>query len=228
MSKTRTRDRVLAAVLAVAVFVFIITVSIGLPIYIRPFYYLHIEALDLPEVSGFAADRIVEAYNEILDYLTLPGKAFGTGTLTVTENAADHFRDCKVLFDLNAGLLLGSGAALVILLILRRTGCIGQLKLGSYSGAFWGALAAVGLPLVLGSLAALDFDRAFVTFHSIFFPGKDNWLFDWNKDQIIRVLPQQFFMNCAILIGVSIFALSLIVLVAEYRKRKNKENVHGH
>lgn len=228
MEQKPRRERVLAAVLAVAVFLFIITVSIGLPIYIRPFYYLHIEALNLSEVSGFAADRIIEAYNEVLDYLTLPGKTFGTGTLAITENAADHFRDCKVLFDLNAGLLLGSTAVLLILLVLRRTGRIGELKLGSYGGGFWGALGAVGMPLLLGSLAALDFDRAFVIFHSIFFPGKDNWLFDWNKDQIIRVLPQQFFMNCAILIGVSVFVLSLIVLVVEYRKKNNKESIHGH
>ena len=115
---------------------------------------------------------------------------------------------------------------ILILLILRRTGRINSLKLGSRSGAFWGALMAVGLPLIIGSLAALDFDRAFVIFHSIFFPGKDNWLFDWNADQIIRVLPQQFFMNCAILIGAGVLAFSLAALAAELCFKKEKD--HGH
>lgn len=223
------RDKCLAALLAVAVFFFILTASIGLPIYIRPFYYAHIEALDLPGVSGFAADRIIEAYDEVLDYLTLPGRDFGTGVMACSESAADHFRDCKVLFDLNAGLLLASAAVIAVLWVLRRMGRIGPLKLGSHGGAFWGALAAVGIPLVVGALAALDFSRAFVIFHSIFFPGKDNWLFDWNADQIIRVLPQQFFMNCAILIGAGILVLSLGILAAEYcLNRKDKENPHGY
>lgn len=227
MGKQPLRERILAAVLAVAVLLFIITFSIGLPIYIRPFYYFHIGALDLPEVSGFTAEQIVEAYNEVLDYLTLPGKAFGTGVMTVTEDAADHFRDCKVLFNLNAAVLLGSAAVLAVLLCLGWTGRVGELSLGGYSGAFWGALGAVGLPLVLGGLAALDFDRAFVIFHSIFFPGKDNWLFHWDKDQIIRVLPQQFFMDCAILIGAGILVLSLGIMAVEYCNKLNKERTHG-
>lgn len=212
------RDRALAALLAVAVFFFILTASIGLPIYIRPFYYAHIEALDLPAVSGFTADQIRSAYDEVLDYLTLPGKTFGTGDMACSESAADHFRDCKVLFDLNAWVLLLSGGVTGVLLFLGRKGAVGPLKLGGRRGPFWGALAAVGLPLVVGALAALDFNRAFVIFHSIFFPGKDNWLFNWNQDQIIRVLPQQFFMNCAILIGAGVLLLSLGVLIWEIRK----------
>ena len=222
---TQRNNRWLALVLAVAVFFFIFTASIGLPIYIRPFYYAHIEALDLPGVSGFTADQIKESYDEVLDYLTLPGREFGTGVMACSERAADHFRDCKVLFDLNAWLILLSAATILVLLLLRRFGSV-ELNIGSRSGAFWGALSAVGFPLVIGALAALDFNRAFVIFHSIFFPGKDNWLFDWYADQIIRVLPQQFFMNCAILIGSGILILSLGILALT--RKKCKENEHGH
>ena len=222
----QTQNRFLAILLAVAVFFFIFTASIGLPIYIRPFYYAHIEALDLPGVSGFTADQIKDAYDEVLDYLTLPGREFGTGVMACSESAADHFRDCKVLFDLNAWILLLSATVILVLLLLQRFGTVGNLTIGSRSGAFWGALSAVGFPLVIGALAALDFNRAFVIFHSIFFPGKDNWLFSWYDDQIIRVLPQQFFMNCAILIGAGILVLSLGILAAT--RNKVKENDHGH
>ena len=54
--------------------------------------------------------------------------------------------------------------------------------------------------LLIGVLAALDFDRAFVLFHTVFFPGKTNWVFDWRTDPIILLLPQSFFRNCALLI----------------------------
>ena len=57
-----------------------------------------------------------------------------------------------------------------------------------------------GAFLIVGGLAALDFDRAFTVFHTIFFPGKTNWLFDPDTDQIINILPETFFMDCAILI----------------------------
>ena len=214
-------DRLLALLMASAVFFCILTASIGLPIYIRPFYYAHIEALDLPGVSGFTADQIREAYDQVLDYLTLPGREFGTGVMACSQAARDHFLDCRVLFDLNAGILLVSAAIILVLLVLRRIGRIGSLTLGGRNAAWWGGFCALGLPLIVGSLAALDFNRAFVIFHSIFFPGKDNWIFSWYDDQIIRVLPQQFFMNCAILIGAGILVFSLVVMRAN-RSRKQK------
>ena len=219
------KKRLLSVLCAVCVFLFLLTASIGLPIYIRPFYYAHIDAYELAERSGFSETEIRQAYDEVLDYLTLPGREFGTGVMACSESAADHFRDCKVLFDLNAVILLISTAVILALSLLRRFGSV-ELNIGSRSGAFWGALSAVGFPLVIGALAALDFNRAFVIFHSIFFPGKDNWLFDWYADQIIRVLPQQFFMNCAILIGAGILVLSLGILAVT--RNKVKENDHGH
>ena len=67
--------------------------------------------------------------------------------------------------------------------------------------AFWAGTGAAAAVLVVAGLAALDFDRAFVVFHAIFFPGKDNWIFDPAADQIILVMPEVFFRNCALLIG---------------------------
>lgn len=221
-SNGKMAERWLALLMAVAVFFCILTMSIGLPIYIRPFYYLHIEALDLSGVSGFTADQIVTAYDEVLDYLTLPGRTFGTGVMACSQRAADHFLDCKVLFDLNAGILMGSLAVILGLSLLCRSGKLGTLRLGGRHAAWWGAFGALGIPLIVGSLAALDFNRAFVIFHSVFFPGKDNWLFSWYEDQIIRVLPQQYFMNCAILIGLGILTLSLGVMTVETYNRNRK------
>ena len=96
----------------------------------------------------------------------------------------------------------------------------GPYRLGRHSAPYWAAVLAVTLPLVIGALAALDFDRAFVIFHSIFFPGKTNWVFDWYADQIIRVLPQAFFMNCAILIGLGLITMAVGILVWEGKRKK--------
>ena len=211
--------RLLSVVCMVCVCLFLLTASIGLPIYIRPFYYAHIEAFDLPERSGYTREEIRQAYDEVLDYLTLPGREFGTGVIPHSAEGKAHFEDCKVLFDLNAAVLAGSGLVLAVLFAMRKKW--GPYRLGKHSAAFWAAVLSVTAPMIIGGLAALDFDRAFVIFHSIFFPGKTNWVFDWHQDQIIRILPQDFFMNCAILIGAGLVTMAAGILVWESRKKKS-------
>ncbi len=209
--------RVLSVLCAVSVFFLLLTVSIGLPIYIRPFYYAHIGAYELEQVSGYSEAQIRQAYDEVLDYLTLPGKPFGTGEMPCSHEAEHHFADCRVLFELNAFILVGSGLILAVLFALRKKW--GPYRLGKHSAAWWAAVLSVTAPIMIGALAALDFDRAFVVFHSIFFPGKTNWLFDWHADQIIRVLPQAFFRNCAILIGGGLVTMAGGILILENRKK---------
>ena len=212
------KTKLLSVLCAVCVVFFLLTAAIGLPIYIRPFYYVHIEACDLVRVSGYSETEIRKAYDEVLDYLTLPGREFGTGVMPHSADGRDHFVDCKGLFDLNASLLLGSGAVLAALFVMRRKW--GPYRLGKHSACFWAAVLSVTAPMIIGCLAALDFDRAFVVFHSLFFPGKTNWVFDWYHDPIIRVLPQVFFRNCAILIGVGLITMAVGILVWEGKRKK--------
>ena len=210
--------RLLSVLCMICVCLFLLTVSIGLPIYIRPFYYAHIGAYDLEGLSGYSEAQIREAYDEVLDYLTLPGREFGTGELPQSPEGKAHFEDCKVLFDLNASILLISGAILAVLFFMRKRW--GAYRLGKHSALLWAAVLSLTAPIMIGCLAALDFDRAFVIFHSIFFPGKTNWVFDWYRDPIIRVLPQDFFRNCAILIGVGLVSMAMGILVWEGKRKK--------
>jgi len=84
---------------------------------------------------------------------------------------------------------------------------------------FWaGGILSVSF-LVIAGLAALDFDRAFVVFHSLFFPGKTNWIFDYRTDQIIEVLPQVVFRNYAILIVGLLFAGCIGLMLADRKQR---------
>ena len=212
-------SRILSILFALALVLFLITAAISLPIYCRWFYYAHIEPMDLPERTGFTPAEIREAYDQVLDYLTA-GKPFGTGVFPHSPEGAAHFADCKVLFDLNAYVLLLSGGVLLVLLALRKFRKTGPYRLGSRSAAFWAAIFAVALPLVLGGLAAINFDRAFVIFHRVFFPGKTNWVFSWQTDGIIAALPQDFFMHCAMLIGGGLLCFSALVLLFCRNRKK--------
>ncbi len=217
--------RLLSLILAVAMFFFIITFSISLPIFCRGFYYAHIDALDLHEISGFTAQQIRTSYDAVLDYLTLPNKEFSAGDMAYTNAGAQHFADVKALVSLNTCLLIGSAVCVVALLVFRFLGKIDALRLGRHSAAFYSGVAAIILPLGLGLLVAIDFDTAFVIFHKIFFPGKDNWLFDPSTDQIIQVLPESFFMNCALLIASSVVLISLTFIISDFIMQKKKNQV---
>ena len=87
------KNKLLTGLLGFFIAILIITFSIGLPIHFRPFYYMQIDSLGIEEYSGFDRETIVEAYDELLDYLTLPGHDFSTGKLRYSESGKDHFVD---------------------------------------------------------------------------------------------------------------------------------------
>lgn len=193
------RSKILTLFWAVILALVLLTGAIAAPILCRPFYYAHIDALDLTERVGLSETEIRRAYDEMMDYC-IGGDTFSTGILPHSSQGASHFADVRGLFLLDLRLLaasLGVGVVLFLLtrLTRRRCGTILGRGPGFWAGAGLGASFAV-----VGGLAALDFDRAFVIFHQLFFPGKDNWLFDPNTDPIIFILPQEFFQNCALLI----------------------------
>ena len=218
--KTRRSNKLLSLIFVIAIVVLTITVSISLPIYIRPFYYAHVDMLDMPGYWEVDRDLIIEAYDEVLDFLTIDGREFGAGFLPYSEEGKGHFEDCKVLFDLNKNALIISFGVVVLLLIMNKLRII---KLARPFGCPLSMLAGIGTLLLFATLAlvvAQDFSAAFTVFHKIFFPGKDNWLFNPYEDPIILFMPQEFFRNCAILICSSILLISVVLIVRGIKKKR--------
>lgn len=211
---------VLTVVYAVAVFLLIITFSIGLPINFRFFYYMQINSLNLPEECGYDYATIKAAFDQVMDYLTLPNKPFGTGVFAYTSDGASHFADCKVLFTLNNTVLIVSAIVFTVLLILDKKKVVPLKRPFKMNAAVISSLSIFAVAIILVGLVSIDFDKAFVIFHKLFFPGKDNWLFDPDKDQILQILPQEFFMNAAILIACGIIIITSAILVFQFIKRK--------
>ncbi len=197
-----------------------VTFSIGLPIYFRPFYYMQIGPLGIEDATGYDRDTVIEGYDEVLDYLTRPGGEFGAGAFRFSEEGASHFEDCKVLFTLNAWAYLIATGLLIAILVLVRLERIKLVSPFGFSVFGWAGASTLTLFASLAALAALDFDRAFVIFHSVFFPGKDNWLFNPRTDEIILAMPEEFFMNCAILIASSVIIISVILIITAVIGRK--------
>ena len=223
----KTRDVSLSVLFVIAVVILTITFSIGLPIYVRPFYYAHIPSIQEEFREWYdvevETDYIKDAYNDVLDFLTKNGREFGTGELPYSEEGKGHFEDCKVLFDLNKYAFMISMAIVVILTLLHSFGIIKLIKPRGYSLTFIAGVGTLSLFVVLALLVSIDFDVAFTIFHKIFFPGKDNWLFNPNYDPIIMFMPQNFFMNCAILICSSIMIISTSHIIFDIVKRRRQK-----
>ena len=215
MRPSKPASVLLSLVLALLVLSF----SISVPILFRPFYYIQIKTLDLPERTGWSEEVIREAYDQVLDYCVL-GKPFGTGQLAWSESGYSHFADVRGLFLLDFWVLGITAALCALLLVLRLWKKWVFRPLLGHGPGFWAGVCTGGVILVVAGLAALDFNRAFVVFHAIFFPGKDNWIFDENTDQIIQVMPKEFFCNCAILIGVALLTCCTALILADLIRRK--------
>ena len=198
-----------SCLLAILLALFAISASVSAPILCRPFYYAHIEALDMPEKTGWTAEQIREAFDDVMDFL-LKGTEFRTGDLLWSESRKTHFADCKVLFYLDLWIFAVTGALLLAVFWAFRRKKQRPARPAGHGPSFWAGVLILVLFGGFGAFAASDFDRAFTVFHKIFFPGKTNWVFDPRTDQIILVMPEEFFRNCAILIA-SLLALFVVL-----------------
>lgn len=211
--------KLLSVIMSIAVALALLSGSVAVPICIRGFYYAHIEPLGLEESSGLSESEIKCAYDEVLDYCTGKSDEFSAGMLPFSAEGAAHFADCRVLFVLDFCIF-----ALSVLLIAALTVYGRRYRLHRFLGrspAFWGAAGMGGALCAAGAFAALDFDRAFTVFHSIFFPGKDNWIFDPAFDPIIRLMPEEFFRNCAILILALFMLAAAVIIIADLRTKNS-------
>lgn len=211
--------KLLSVIMSIAVAAALLSGSIAAPILVRGFYYAQIDALELEEASGLSETEIRNAYDEVLDYCTGKSDEFSAGVLPFSDEGASHFADCRKLFILDFEIFGVSLLLIATLTVYRRRR--GLHEFCGRSPAFWGAAGICGAICAAAALAATDFDRAFEVFHGIFFPGKDNWIFDPKLDPIIKLMPEAFFRNCAILIALLIALVSAIIIISDLRKKKS-------
>ena len=213
--ETRLIDRIMTIVFIIVSVLFILSCSIFTPLMNRPFYYSQIDKLNIVETlntythEDYTKDDVIEAFDDVMDFIW-KGTEFKTGKLKYSESGKSHFEDCVGLFWLDFIVLIVSSVILVALLILHFIKIIRIKNIKGFSPLFLSGIITVGLVVALGVFGLINFDLLFECFHKVFFPGKDNWVFDYRYDEVILILPEEFFMNCAIMIGSTLFILSFL------------------
>ena len=202
--------------------------SIAAPLLCRPFYYAHIGPMGLAEYVGLTPEQIRQAFDQVMDFCLGLRPDFAAGVLPWSQSGADHFADVRRLFLLDLWVLGLSLAGLLCLLVYSRFKRVRPYCFRGRGPGFWAAAGLAIVFLAVGGLAALNFDRAFVLFHALFFPGKTNWLFDWRTDPIILFMPEEFFRNCALLIlALLLMWCAVLILADSWARRKRRAAARG-
>ena len=199
----------------------ILSGAIGIPLLLmKPFFSLHIRPLQLCSQSGLTGSEIKAAFSDVMDYCLGLQSEFSAGILPFSPDGASHFADVRRLFLLDFQVFFLSLAVLVLIAVFCRSRKWRLCRIGGHSGAFWGCVGLLSLFLVIGVPVALDFNRAFVIFHSIFFPGKSNWLFYPDTDPVILIMPAVFFRNCAVFIALTLLVICAAVILWDRRRHR--------
>ena len=159
-------------------------------------------------------DDVMDVTEHMMDYLR--GREESMQIRTRVDGREQDFFNEQDLFhmaevkDLFLGMFrIRTGAAVVLavsLAVLFAAKAGGRTMFRCFQ---WSLLFFFALIAVLGLAIALNFSRAFVLFHHLFFDN-DMWLFDPATDLMINMLPEGLFMDFAIRI-LGFFSLFLLL-----------------
>ena len=184
-----------------------ISFSVAVTLNFRPLYYFDIQYLDIEAYSGLEEEVIRKNYDVLIDYNSM----FYDGelefpSLVMSESGRIHFQEVKNIF-----------VGLQYLLIVDFLVCAALLayKIRKKSFAFLklAGIVTIVVPAALGGLIAWNWDWVFVTFHQIAF-NNDYWIFNAVTDPVITILPDTFFMHCALLILLLVILCAVVCLVS--------------
>lgn len=192
---------------------FLISFAVVFVLYMKPFYYIDIKAMKLNRATGLGADVIRRNYDAMVDYmhfwnhqpLVLPD-------FVMSEHGRIHFADCKVIFDAVQYICIVTGILTIVSIIVHHHSL-------HYRYLRAAGILTLVLPVGLGVLSYLNWDKVFITFHKIFFRN-NYWIFDPNTDPVIRILPDAFFLQCVVIIAAVLIIGAIILFIRAARKKR--------
>ena len=192
----------------------IICISVTITVMARPLYYMDIEYLDIPWKSGISAEACKLNYDTLIDYNLLGGdEELIFPTLKMSETGRIHFEEVKEIF-INMQLIsiVGAIAMMGFAIYLKKKGVKNSMLLWmKYTFPVTMLIA-----LSVGLAMAIDWQWAFTTMHEIFFDN-DYWIFNSYTDPVIKILPEEFFFHCGLLI-VLFTMIQIVILRVAYRR----------
>jgi integral membrane protein (TIGR01906 family) len=185
---------------------FATTLSVKITVNFRQLYYFDIKHLGIEKFVDMSVSEIKKNYDYLISFLYSPANTqFKLPSFKASPEGVIHFYEVKKIFSLVDKIFY-------ISLFLNLVAGYLCYKYKDFSIFKYSSWLLVSLPIFLLTVFSINFNKVFNTFHAIFF-NNDYWIFDIDKDPVINILPEAFFMHCAILIAVLILISSLIYMI---------------
>lgn len=179
--------------------------------YTRPGFPIDVYGLTTEERLRYAPYAVEYLLNgEDISYLG--DLRFSDGTPLFNTRELRHMYDVKVLTQIAYGVAIAVGIlSLAFSYVLWRRQLLRVALLR-------GAILTLAIIFSIVLVAMLNWDFFFTGFHTLFFEG-DTWYFAYS-DTLIRLFPEQFWFDAALVIGVlTAFEALLVTLVTLYRRQ---------
>ena len=204
---------------ALCVLLILIAQSIFIPsFHMMPYFSWHYERREIPQSIGIEKNELMRVTTELLDYMrgrrddiySIYATVQGEYRQFFTEIEIRHMIDVMVLYDI--GFTIRNVSFWLLLFIIFAMAFFKQDILITLARCC--REVVVGFLILLAMLAgliAIDFDRAFVIFHLLFFDN-DYWILDPSVDLLINMVPQVFFVEISLIIGAMLLLFSAAVI----------------
>lgn len=201
-------------ILVLSLALFAITLSVKITVKFRQLYYFDIKHLGIEKFVDMSVSEIKKNYDYLISFLySPPNTEFKLPSFKASPEGVIHFYEVKKIFSLVDKIFY-------ISLFLNLIGGYLCYKYKDFSIFKYSSWLLVSLPIFLLTVFSINFNKVFNTFHAIFF-NNDYWIFDIDKDPVINILPEAFFMHCAILIAALILISSLMYMIF-YKSHKQR------
>lgn len=216
----KINETIIKFIKGIIIALFTLGISVVFTLNLNIIYEYCIDKFELSYVANLSKKDIMLDYKSLINYLQNPfNKKLAFNNFIMSTNGEIHFSEVKRIF-LSIYLIIVMILLLILIYILVNK--FNNKKLYIYKDLNYGANALVLFISIIATSMYLDFSKAFIIFHKIFF--KNNyWIFDENLDPIIKVLPEEIFMIYAVVILILVLLFIIIYKIYYYKsiKRNN-------
>ena len=217
MGKVNGKKVYLNSVLKILMGIFtaisIIAISTIIALNLRFIYKFIIDKYDLVNITGVSGENLMNDYSGLINYLQNPFiEQLRFKNFAMSPYGEIHFYEVKRIFIsliIIALIFIIGNFIYVIACKIKGYKYFGRRIIGNLNS---GSNILIMFFIILVAAYIIDFSKAFIIFHKIFF--KNNyWVFDENIDPIIKALPEELFMIYgAVILGI-IIILSITIKV---------------
>lgn len=223
-------QRILAVLAGFFLLSVLFLTSFRITVFNPSFAHRELEKYHVAQNTGVSQEEINALFDRLLDYLSGKEESMqmniterGVYHEAYSEKELQHMVDVKGLFDGGFRILyiaLGITAVLLLYFIFGRDRN-GRIYKALFPGFLIASILFVILAGVLGGALALNFDKAFIQFHEMFF-SNDLWILSYETDILMNIVPESYSYDVAFRTVLQFVAVLIPLIVLSFIGWKRK------